>query len=78
MVYPLGCVEKELARRLKEQGQLIDYGDALEIKGAGLWVTFSPGHDPYVRARFWRVVDGEVVPVGLGEVVETFLGKASR
>ncbi len=73
MVYPNKVVAKDLARRVKERGKLLDYSDALEV-GEGLWVTFSPDKDPYTRAYFWKVVNGDLVPVELGELVETFLG----
>jgi len=70
MLYGAKRVREELSRRVKEQGTLLDYTDALEIKGTGIWVTFSPDNDPYVRANFWKVVNGNVVPVDLGELAK--------
>ncbi len=70
MVYPNKVVERELTRRVKERGKLLGYSDALAIEGTDLWVTFSPGHDPYVLAKFWRVADGDLVPVSSGDVAK--------
>ncbi len=70
MLYGAKRVKEELTQRVKERGKLLDYSDALAIEGTDLWVTFSPGHDPYVLAKFWRVADGDLVPVSSGDVAK--------
>ncbi len=70
MLYGATRVREELSRRFGERGKLLNYTDALEIKGTGLWATFSPDKDPYVKVYLWKVVNGNVVPVDVGELAK--------
>jgi hypothetical protein len=59
----------ESGERSDSRGKIKTAGRRGEKEKEEAEEKFTPSNDPYVLAKFWRVVNGEVVPVKSGEVV---------